>query len=91
MQLYSLFVAAQAHAVPNETAPAEPWEDKHPQLKLETETKIGKHGETKIVSDLEFHPNKKGDGCEGPQGPPGPAGNLMISHGGVLDGFHAAH
>ena len=63
--------------VPNDTSVAA-YEDDDPLVKIGTDTEIGKHGHTKISSDLEIYPHHGGEGGlagpPGPQGPEGPAG-----------------
>ena len=51
--------------------------EEKPHLRLQTDTVINQDGGTKIVSDLEIHPDKdtgNGGGEAGPPGPVGPAG-----------------
>ena len=66
-----------AHSYPaNDTTPAV-MEEK-PQMRLQTDMIINEHGEMKIVSDLEIHPDKGaghgGSYGQGEAGPPGPVG-----------------
>ena len=60
--------------VPNDTSVAAA--DDNPIVKIGTDTEISQDGSTKIVSDLEIHPNHGGvGGSTGPAGPPGPQGS----------------
>ena len=59
------------------------YEDDDPLVKIGTDTEIGKHGHTKISSDLELYPHHGGEGGsagppgpQGPEGPQGPAGDI---------------
>ena len=66
-------IAAHGHVVPNDTSVAAA--EDNPIVKIGTDTEISQDGSTKIVSDLELHPNHGGaGGATGPAGPPGPQG-----------------
>ena len=59
--------------VPNDTAVDVPEDE--PIVKIGTDTEISQDGSTKIVSNLEIHPQSAGEGAStGPAGPPGPQG-----------------
>ena len=52
-------------------------EQDKPQIRLESDTTIGKDGKTTILSGVQIYPNGGGNGdsgSPGAMGPPGPAG-----------------
>ena len=77
--------AVHGSAIPDETSPMVALGEK-PAVKIGSETTINQDGGTRIMSDVEIHPNSrestspgavgpKGDtGPAGPPGPPGPPG-----------------
>lgn len=61
--------------VPNDTSAVQPAEK--PLVRIGTDTEISQDGTTRIVSDLEIHPQSGGEGDPtGPAGPPGSQGSV---------------
>ena len=68
-----------ALVLPDETAPAVLGEEQHPQIQLETDTRIDQDGGTRILSNLQIHSNTGGNGGAGPAGSDAVQGKIITS------------